>query len=74
MLNTDASNVGLGVMLSEDENGNDLTISYASKSVNKHEWNKSANGKELLEVYWGIQVFRSCLYGRLFTPHQYIFP
>ena len=37
---TDASNIALGVILSQGEIGKDRPISYASKSLNKHERNK----------------------------------
>lgn len=47
--------------------GEDLPISYASRSLNKHEKNKSVIEKELLGIHWGIQFFRPYLFGRRFT-------
>ena len=40
-LTTAASNYTLGVVLSQGATGNDLPISYASKSLQKHDLNKS---------------------------------
>ena len=41
ILTTDDSNIALGAILPQGEIGNDRPISYASKSLNKHERNKS---------------------------------
>lgn len=47
ILTTDASNYALGAILSQGEIGKDLPISYASRSLNKHELNKPVIEKEL---------------------------
>lgn len=67
VLTTDASDFALGAVLSQGPIGEDLPISYASRSLNKHEKNKPVIEKELLGIYWGIQFFRPYLYGRRFT-------
>jgi hypothetical protein len=66
MLTTDASNRGLGAILSEGEIGKDLPIAYASKNLNSAEKNYSTSEKELLAIIWGISHFRPYLYGRRF--------
>lgn len=73
ILTTDASNYALGAVLSQGEIGNDLPISYASKSLAKHDINKPVIEKELLAIHWGINFFRPYLYGRKFivvTDHR----
>lgn len=73
ILTTDASNYALGAVLSQGEVGTDLPISYASKSLSKHDLNKPTIEKELLAIHWGINFFRPYLYGRDFivvTDHR----
>lgn len=67
VLTTDASNFALGAVLSQGEIGKDLPISYASKTLVKHDINKSVIEKELLPIHWGINFFRPYLMGRKFT-------
>lgn len=73
VLTTDASNYALGAVLSQGEIGSDLPISYASKSLAKHDLKKPIIEKELLAIHWGINFFRPYLYGRKFivvTDHR----
>lgn len=73
ILTTDASNYALGAVLSQGKVGTDLPISYASKSLAKHDLNKPIIEKELLAIHWGITFFRPYLYGRKFiviTDHR----
>lgn len=67
VLTTDASDFALGAILSQGIIGEDLPISFASRSLTKYERNKSVIEKELLGIYWGIEFFRPYLYGRKFT-------
>jgi len=67
ILTTDASNVGLGAVLSQGTIGNDRPCSYASRSLNKHEQNYSTTEKELLAVVWAIKHYRHYLYNTKFT-------
>ena len=62
ILTTDASNEGVGAVLSQGEIGKDLPIAFASRSLNKAEKNYSTTEKELLAIVWGVRYFRTYLY------------
>jgi hypothetical protein len=66
ILTTDASNGGLGAILSQGEVGKDLPIAYASRNVRKAEKYYSTSEKELLTVVSGVKHFRPYLYDRKF--------
>jgi hypothetical protein len=66
ILNTDASNEGIGAILSQGQIGKDLPIAYASRNLNKAERNYTTSEKELLAIIWGIRHYRPYLYGRKF--------
>ena len=54
---TDASDRGLGAVLSQEINGKNVVIAYASKSLNKGERNEvnySGNKLEFVAVLWAI--------------------
>jgi hypothetical protein len=67
ILTTDASNEGVGAVLSQGEIGKDFPIAFASRSLNKAEKNYSTTEKELLAIVWGVRYFRPYLYGTKFT-------
>lgn len=62
-LTTDASNVGLGAILSQDGH----PCCYVSRRLNKHEINYSASEKEMLAIVWAVKRLRQYLLGRKFT-------
>lgn len=73
LLTTDASNGALGAVLSQDIDGKDLPIAYASRSLSPTERHYNTTERELLGIVWAVKTFRSYLYGRqflVFTDHE----
>ena len=69
VLTTDASNVGLGAILSQ----NDHPCYYSSRTLSKPELNYSTTEKELLAIVWSVKRLIQYLLGRKFriqTDHQ----
>jgi len=73
ILETDASTVGLGAILSQvQEDGTVHPIAYASQSVNKHERNYGVSELETLGLVWAVRYFRPYLLGHpctVYTDH-----
>ena len=68
MLQTDASDVGLGAVLSQiDKSGNEHVVAYGSKTLSPREKNYSTTEKEAFAIQFGTQHFRVYLLGRKFT-------
>ena len=67
ILTTDASNEGVGAVLSQGEIGKELPIAFASRSLNKAGRNYSTAEKEILAIVWEVRYFRPYLYGTKFT-------
>ena len=63
-LDTDASDTGLGAVLSEDQNGTDVVIAYASCTLTKPEVNYDVTRRDLLAVIFGLKTIRQYLLGR----------
>ncbi len=68
ILMTDASGVGVGVVLSQvDEHEKEYVVGYASRALSSEERNYSTTEKECLAVLYGIKYFRCYLHGNHFT-------
>lgn len=65
---TDASQVGLGAVLSQvTDDGVDHPVYYASRTLNSSERNYHTTERECLAVKWACDQFRPYLLGRRFT-------
>lgn len=62
----DASKSACGAVLSQNFDGEDLPISYISRSFQRAELNKSTIMKELLAIHYAVTYLRPYLYGRKF--------
>ena len=68
ILQTDASDTGLGVALSQlDNNGLERPVAYASKVLSPRERKYCTTEKEAFAVVFGVRTFRIYLLGRPFT-------
>ena len=68
VLVTDASNYGVGAVLSQTmKGGTERPIGYMSKSLNGAERNYSTLEKEALAIIFGVKKFHQFLYGHSFT-------
>lgn len=73
IITTDASNLGIGAVLSQNINGKDLPIQFISRTLNGAEKNYSTTEKECLGIVWAVKQFRPYIYGRKFiirTDHR----
>jgi len=64
VLDTNASNSGLGVVMSQPRDGEEKVILYASRLLSKAEHNYDITKKELLAVVYGLKQCRQYLFGR----------
>ena len=68
LLQTDASDVGLGAILSQhDGKGQERVIAYASYTLSPREQNYSTIEKEALAVVFAVKHFRFSLLGKKFS-------
>ena len=68
LLDTDASDYGIGVMLSQvNDDGSEYVIAYGSRSLSRQEQRYCVTRRELLAVVEFVQHFRQYLLGREFT-------
>ena len=74
ILQTDASDRGLGAVLSQaDEGAEEHPVAFASRKLLPREVNYSVIEKECLAIVWALSVFHTYLYGQSFiiqTDHQ----
>ena len=66
ILHTDASDCGMGAVLSQQQSGVEKVTAYASRTMTSAEKMYETTRKELLAVVYGLKQFRQYLYGRHF--------
>jgi hypothetical protein len=69
----DASGVGAGAYLAQEQEGSHHIIGFASMSFTPTQLNYSTLERELTALRWGVKTFRPFLYGVefvLYTDHQ----
>ncbi len=64
ILTTDASDVGLGCVLSQVQNGKEMPIAFASHTLQQRERNYATNEREALACVWGCEHLEKFLLGR----------
>ncbi len=67
LLQTDASNTGLGAVLSQIQEGEEHPVIYISRKLTPAERNYAAVEKEALAIKWAVLDLRYYLLGRKFT-------
>lgn len=67
ILDTDASDVGIGAVLSQVQQGSERVLAYGSRKLSKTEQNYCTTRRELLAVVEFTSHFRQYLLGRPFT-------
>ena len=73
ILDTDASNVAIGAVLSQRQGDQEKVIAYGSKALSKEERNYCVTRRELLAVVHFVEAYRYYLYGKPFivrTDHS----
>lgn len=76
ILQTDASNRGIGAVLSQINEGEEHPVIYVSRKLLPRETRYSIVEKECLAVVWAIQMLSVYLYGREFllqTDHHALY-
>ena len=67
MLDCDASNVGIGSVLHQLQNGEERVIDYFSRCLTRAERKYCTTRKELLAVVASVKHFHTFLYGQEFV-------
>ncbi|XP_038057353.1 uncharacterized protein LOC119728962 [Patiria miniata] len=73
ILQTDASDIGIGAVLMQEEDGVKFPISYVSRKLLPREAKYSVIERECLALVWAIKKFHFFLYGKEFileTDHR----
>jgi len=66
VLDTDASDIGLGAVLQQEQPGGLRVIAYASRALSRAELSYCTTKKEMLALTYGLKVFRQYLLARDF--------
>lgn len=74
VLRTDASDVGIGAVLMQSDEGKYFPICYASRKLLARERVYSVVERECLALAWAVKKFEYFLYGRRFTLQTDHFP
>lgn len=72
-ITTDASKIACGAVLSQNYDGIEMPIAYASRSFTSGERNKSTPEQELCAIHFALQYFKPYIYGLKFlvkTDHR----
>ena len=67
VIETDASNYGIGAVLSQLKGSIMRPVGYFSKTFSKAEYNYPTSEKELLALVRAVEYFKEYIYGRKFT-------
>lgn len=67
ILDTDASDVGIGAVLSQEEGGVERVVAYASRALTKEERRYATTKKELLAMVTFTKFFKHYLLGKQFV-------
>ena len=69
ILDTDASGVGIGAILSQKQDDKERAVAYYSRVLTKSKRNHCVIRRELLAVVDSIKQFHTYLYGTKFVIH-----
>ena len=67
IVDCDASDYGLRAVISQEQDGSERVIAYASRVLDNRERRYSTTKKEMLAMVYAFRHFRHYLYGRPFT-------
>lgn len=73
IVQTDASDTGIGAILLQEHEGVKMPIAYASRKLSSAEKNYSVIERECLALIWALQKYQVYLYGKVFyleTDHK----
>ena len=61
IVDTDASGRALGAVLTQEQDGREMVIRYASKCLTPEQWRYCTTKRELLGATWALKAFRHYL-------------